>query len=136
MITMTLPIKNKYQNLKILIVEDDELSFLYIKIILKSITKNFVRVKTGEEAIHYLELHPVDVLLLDVNLPDVSGLEIAGVVFEKYPHLGIILNSAFSLEDDREDVMQNNNFQYLSKPLQKEKMLVALDKIFGTVEHS
>ncbi len=129
-------LNNKYQNLKILIAEDDELSYLYIKIILKSITKNFVRVKTGKEVLHLLESEPTDILLLDVNLPDVSGLEIAKVVFEKYPDLGIILNSAFSLEEEREDAMRKNNFQYLSKPLQKEKMVAAIEKVLNSVKHN
>ncbi len=127
---------NKYQNLKILIAEDDELSYLYIKIILKSITKNFVRVKTGKEVLNLLEKEAADILLLDVNLPDVSGLEIAKVVFEKYPDLGIILNSAFSLEEEREDAMKKSNFQYLSKPLQKEKMVAAIEKVLNSVKHN
>ncbi|RLD87554.1 MAG: hypothetical protein DRJ09_10070 [Bacteroidetes bacterium] len=127
---------NKYQNLRILIAEDDELSYLYIKIILKSITKNFVRVKTGEEVLRHLESEPADILLLDVNLPDVSGLEVVNVIFEKYPSLGIILNSAFSLEDEREDAMKRSNFHYLSKPLKKEKMLDAIEKILNSVVHN
>ncbi len=127
---------NKYQDLKILIAEDDELSYLYIKIILKSITKNFVRVKTGEEVLKRLESEPVDILLLDVNLPDVSGLEVARILFEKYPSLGIILNSAFSLEDEREEAMKKSNFQYLNKPLQKEKMLEAIEKVLNSVAHN
>jgi len=127
---------NKYQDLKILIAEDDELSYLYIKIILKSIANNFTRVKTGMEVLQLLESEPVDILLLDVNLPDVSGLEVAKVLFEKYPSLGIILNSAFSLEDEREDALKKSNFQYLSKPLQKEKMLDAFEKVLNSVDHN
>jgi CheY-like chemotaxis protein len=127
---------SNYQNLRILIAEDDELSYLYIKIILKSITDNFIRVKTGEEVLQCLESEPIDILLLDVNLPDVSGLEVAKVLFEKYPSLGIILNSAFSLEDEREDAMKKSNFQYLNKPLQKEKMLAAIEKVLNSVAHN
>ena len=127
---------NKYKDLRILIAEDDELSYLYTKIILKSITKNFARVKTGEEVFQYLETEPVDILLLDVNLPDVSGLEVAKVLFEKYPTLGIILNSAFLLKDECENVMKSSNFQYLSKPLEKKKMLEAIEKILISVDNN
>jgi len=129
-------LNNKYKDLRILIAEDDELSYLYIKIILKSLTKNFVRVKTGEELLHHLEMEPADILLLDVNLPDVSGLEIARILFKKYPTLGIILNSAFSLEDEREDALKGGNFCYLNKPLKKEKMMEAIEKVLISVAHN
>ncbi len=128
-------LNNKYKDLRILIAEDDELSYLYIKIILKSLTKNFVRVKSGEELMRHLKTEPADILLLDVNLPDASGLDLAQILFEKYPNLGIILNSAFSLEDEREDVMKRSNFYYMSKPLKKEKMLDAFEKVLNSVAH-
>lgn len=127
---------NKYNNLTLLVAEDDELSYLYLKIILKSITKYFTRVKSGKEVLDYLESSTVDIVLLDVNLLDGSGLEIAKVIFEKHPKVGIILNSAFSLEDEWQYAMKKYNFHYLSKPLEKEKMLFAIEKVLCSVDRN
>lgn len=118
-----------YDELSILVTEDDELSFLYINIILKTISKHIVRAKTGQEAIELIEKNNFDILLLDVNLPDISGVEVANNIHKTHPELGIILNSAFSLEEDRKDAMKKANFEYLTKPLKKNKILAAIEKV-------
>ena len=118
-----------YNELSILVTEDDDLSFLYIKIILKNISKNILRAKTGNETLKLVSNHKFDILLLDVNLPDISGIEVANSIHKTHPELGIIMNSAFSLEEDREDAMKKTNFEYLTKPLEKNKIIAAIEKV-------
>ena len=121
-----------YNELSILVTEDDELSFLYINIILKTIFKHIVRAKTGQEALKLIENNSFDILLLDVNLPDISGIEVARSIHKTHPNIGIIMNSAFSLEEDREDAMKKANFEYLTKPLKKNNIIAAIEKVIKT----
>ena len=115
--------------LSILVAEDDELSYLYLNIILKSFSQKIDRAKDGIEALEFLSSNQYDVALLDVNLPKLSGLEIANLIHEKYPATGIIMNSAFSLEKEREEAMEKSDFEYLSKPLLKENLISAIEKV-------
>jgi CheY-like chemotaxis protein len=119
----------KGKNLSILIAEDDELSFLYLNIILKKFAKDIIRAKDGEEAIELVKAQKFDIILLDVNLPKISGLEVASEIHKKFPEMGIIMNSAFSPEDEREYTLDKGNFEYLDKPLKKEKVIDAIDKV-------
>lgn len=121
-----------YDELSILVTEDDELSFLYINIILKTIFKHIVRAKTGQETLQLIKNKHFDILLLDVNLPDISGIEVARSIHKTHPELGIIMNSAFSLEEDREDAMKKANFEYLTKPLKKNNIIAAIEKVLKT----
>ena len=85
-------IQVNYDELSILVTEDDELSFLYINIILKTIFKHIVRAKTGQETLQLIKNKHFDILLLDVNLPDISGIEVARSIHKTHPELGIIMN--------------------------------------------
>jgi two-component SAPR family response regulator len=120
------------KKLSILVVEDDELSFLYLNIILNKISDNVTRAKDGKEALEIVTSKKFDVVLLDINLPVMSGIDVANKIHEMYPKLGIILNSAFSSEGENEYPSDKDNFVYLVKPLIREKVIKAIEKVLSS----
>ena len=122
----------KSKNLSILVVEDDELSFLYINIILSKFCDNITRAKDGKSALDLVASKKFDVVLLDVNLPVMSGIEVANRIHQMYPKLGIILNSAFSSEGEEKYPLNKDNFVYLVKPLIREKVIKAIEKVLSS----
>ncbi len=67
------------QTYRALVVEDDDLNFKLIRTILRSLPLELVNATTGAEAVAYLKQQIPDLILLDINLPDMHGWEILDV---------------------------------------------------------
>ena len=83
--------------------------------------------------------HNFDAVILDINLPDISGLKILGFLKEKYPGLPIIIITGYGDEAIKEEVQARKGDAYLEKPLDMSKLddylqnLIAhKDEILGT----
>ena len=115
--------------LNILIAEDDEMSFLYLSIILKSISGNIVHAKNGKEAIDKISSLKFDLALLDINLPGLSGIEVAKSFRKEFPQLGIIINSSEYPDEARLKQLKKMNIEYFIKPISHDKILAAIKKV-------
>jgi len=120
---------NNTNHLNILIVEDDEMSFLYLSIILKSISGNIVHAKNGNEALDKVFTHKFDVALLDINLPGLSGVEVAKSFRKQFPQLGIIINSSEYPDETRLKQLKKMNIEYFIKPITPDKIHTAIEKV-------
>ncbi|WP_071911093.1 response regulator [Bradyrhizobium japonicum] len=74
-----------------LLVEDDDLIRLTTTEMLNDLGCNVKEASTAQEALKILDEHPVDILLTDVGLPGVSGLELARNVYARRPDLCLVL---------------------------------------------
>lgn len=82
---------------QILIVEDDELLNKMLVYNLQSESYGIVSVETVKEAMEVLKSQPFDLVLLDINLPDGNGYEIAKTIQDKYSDSSILLMLAIGL---------------------------------------
>ena len=122
---------NNRNHLNILIAEDDEMSFLYLSIILKSISGNIVHAKNGKEAIDKISLLKFDIALLDINLPGLSGIEVAKSFRKDFPQLGIIINSSEYPDETRLKQLKKMNIEYFIKPISHDKIHAAIEKVLN-----
>ncbi len=103
----------------ILLVEDDHEDAFLIKNMLQDIpfqTFHIVHVPTFREGIAYLKNNePVDVVLLDLNLPDTKGLTSHQQLFTAYPHLPVIVTSGLDDQDTAIKAVQSGAQDYLIK---------------------
>jgi DNA-binding NtrC family response regulator len=74
-------------------------------------------VTTGREAIQLLEEHTYEILLLDVKMPGLGGLEILRQVKAKRPELKVVLLTGHGSTQDAEEGMRLGAFKYLMKPV-------------------
>lgn len=79
---------------KILVVEDDDMNYIYLTQLFKIIKGDFQRAKTGHEALRLAESTIFDLVLMDLQLPDISGIEITQQMKEKYPGIIIVAQTA------------------------------------------
>ena len=111
----------------VLFVDDEE---DYLKTLLKRMRKRGIEVSgagTGEEALERLTRHPVDVVVLDVRMPGMSGIETLRKIKESYPLTEVImLTGHASLEVAREG-MELGAFDYLMKPVGIDELLYKLE---------
>lgn len=108
---------------------DDEPRFLdSLEGILKYYNYNCRKARTGAEAVDLLKVHSFDLVLLDVELPDVSGCDIAGYIRETCPGTTIIMLTGIRTVETAVEAMKQGAYDFLSKPLQHETLLRTLEK--------
>ena len=113
---------NKYT---ILVVEDDNPVRTLITTTLKANGYRFIEALTGEEAILQATSHNPDVILLDLGLPDMDGVEIIRKV-RSWSNVPIIVISARSEDSDKIGALDSGADDYLTKPFSVEELLARL----------
>ena len=117
-------------SLRILLAEDNISSRKLALQMLKKLGHNADTVANGIEALQALERQHYDVVLMDVKMPEMDGLEATRIIRQRW-HDGpkIIAITAYALEGDREKCLEAGMDDYISKPINKEDLARALQKI-------
>jgi CheY-like chemotaxis protein len=103
--------------LKILIVEDDEISERLIRIGIQKYGKEILEAGTGTEAIEVCRKNPdIDLILMDIKLPEINGYEATRRIRQFNTDVIIIAQTAYGLSGDREKALQAGCNDYISKP--------------------
>ncbi|MCP4600362.1 MAG: response regulator [Proteobacteria bacterium] len=83
-------------------------------------------VTNGYDALKVLCQKPYDVLLLDVKMPGLGGLDVIRKVKEKWPDIRVVLLTGHGSKQDAEEGMQLGAFKYLMKPVNIEELISIL----------
>ncbi|MFT5165318.1 MAG: signal transduction histidine kinase/CheY-like chemotaxis protein [Saprospiraceae bacterium] len=123
--------KDQMRTLKVLIVEDDTISYLLLLNMLKKISHKVLHAETGVEAIvtcmNNLDL---DLVLMDIKMPDMNGYEATRQIRQFNNDVVIIAQTAFGLSGDREKAIEAGCNDYVSKPINKNELLTVVQKHF------
>lgn len=93
--------------LKVLIVEDDPISDLFLRLALERMTGEFLLARTGGEAVKLCRNHPdTDLVLMDIRMPDLNGYETTKQIRKFNQNVVIIAQTAFALSGDREKALR------------------------------
>ena len=93
---------------------------------------NFSFLEDGTDVCRFVDEHEdIDLVMLDVNLPTLSGLEVLKQIRGRKEHLPIIVISGFVSTDDAMEAMREGAFEYLTKPFQIEKLIDTVNKACG-----
>ena len=134
-VNKTIPeVQNKLvsNNLKILIVEDDEMSDLLLTRILSEYGYEFLHAKTGFEAIDILHKEKdIDLILMDINMPGLDGYEATRQIREFNTDIIIFAQTAYAMKGDKEIFLEAGFNEYLAKPLNRIELLLTIEKYFG-----
>jgi CheY-like chemotaxis protein len=124
--------KNQLADLKILIAEDDEISELFITTIVKNISKEILKTRNGLEVIGICRDNPdIDLILMDIKMPDMNGYEATRQIREFNKEVIIIAQTAFGLTGDREKAMEAGCDDYITKPIKKQELQALIQKYFN-----
>jgi DNA-binding NtrC family response regulator len=109
---------------KMLIVDDEEtLTYsLYQSFILEKKDYEVVTAASGEEASKKLANSPFDLVITDISMPGMSGLELLSHIKEKYPKTEVIVITAYGSEEKKEESLQKGARYYIEKPFEIKKI--------------
>jgi two-component system cell cycle response regulator DivK len=119
------------RNIKILIVEDDELNIKMITSFLKD-KYEIEAARSGEEALKKSVDNHFDIFLMDIGLKkEMSGLDVTAKLRKssEYKSVPIIAITAYALSGDREKILNAGCSHYLAKPFTKQHLLHLLENI-------
>lgn len=111
------------KQVKILIVEDDEISEQLIEISLRSYGGNFLKAKTGNEAIELCKHHAdIELIMMDIQLPEVNGYEATRRIREFNKEVIIIAQTAYGMSNERDNALAVGCNDYISKPIKRDEL--------------
>ncbi|MCX6160806.1 MAG: response regulator, partial [Ignavibacteriae bacterium] len=113
----------------ILIAEDDETCYAYIKAILKNSSVELLSVLTGNEAVKKcLERTDISLILMDLKMPDMNGLEATKLIKSFRKNLPVISVTAHAASGDEHKAISAGCDDYISKPYEKDLLIRKLGK--------
>jgi len=119
--------------LNVLVAEDTPFNQKFIRRLLERWGHRFTIVENGRLVLKALDEQRYDLILMDVQMPEMDGLEAARAVRrreeESGGHIPIVAMTAHAVKGDRERCLESGMDDYISKPIDAEKLLAAIDAL-------
>ena len=120
-------------NLNILIVDDDEFNTEYLIEILSDTNCTLTQTRFGMKAVEICKNQNIDLVLIDIRLPDINGFEVVRKIKAENQQIKIIAQTAYSTPDDKQRALQIGCVDYLSKPIRSEALKSRIENLFRKV---
>ncbi len=114
---------------RIMIVDDDSAHRLSLKANLEEAGFETVEAGTGEEALELAESQKLDLILLDLRMPGMGGLEVLQHLFESGLPAPVIIMTAYGSIDSAVTALKMGAEDYLTKPLDTDELLLKIEKV-------
>jgi two-component system cell cycle response regulator DivK len=117
----------------ILVVEDNELNMKLFHDLLEAQGYNVLQSRDGMEALKVARMHKPDLILMDIQLPEVSGLEVTKWLKEdeELRAIPVIAVTAFAMKGDEEKIREGGCEAYISKPISVVNFLETVEKFLA-----
>jgi two-component system, cell cycle response regulator DivK len=117
----------------VLIVEDNELNMKLFRDLLEAHGYATLQTRNGIEALSLARDHQPDLILMDIQLPEVSGLDVTKWLKEdeQLRHIPVIAVTAFAMKGDEERIREGGCEAYISKPITVSMFLDTIRQFIG-----
>lgn len=111
----------QWDNRVLLITEDEEVNFFYLKTLFKKTAARIIRAKNGKEAVDIIAEHhgEIDLILMDINMPVMDGYQAMRIIKSRHPEIPIIAQTAYTWNNDRYKCLKAGFNDYISKPINR-----------------
>jgi DNA-binding response OmpR family regulator len=117
--------------MRILLLEDEESIRGFVRINLKRNDMEVIEAEEGEAALALAQSEgPIDIALLDVMLPTISGFEVCEQLRKRYPRMGIIMLTAKSQEEDKIHGLELGADDYVQKPFSPGELIARIKSLY------
>jgi two-component system cell cycle response regulator DivK len=116
---------------KILIVEDNELNMKLFHDLLEVHGYKTIQTKDGRDVLRLAREHSPDLILMDIQLPEVSGLEVTRQIKQDSDlrRIPVIAVTAFAMKGDEEKIRNGGCEAYIAKPISISNLLATIEKV-------
>lgn len=122
--------KERYQDFKIIVVDDSDFSRKAMVEILESEGFNIVgEANSAEKAMQVALGTACNLFILDVVMPEISGIELAKLLNEKFEEAKIIMVSSLKMENIVIESISNGAVDFISKPFDREELIRSVQKL-------
>ncbi|GAB1451860.1 hypothetical protein MASR2M47_19160 [Draconibacterium sp.] len=113
----------------ILIVDDTKLNFVLLKTILRKTGANIIWLENGQEVIDFVKnSQNVDLILMDIRMPVIDGIEASRIIKEIAPQIPIIIQTASVMGEAYEDIKNSGCDDTIFKPIDSVKLMDSIKK--------
>jgi len=123
----------KAENLEILLVEDEEVSRFLARVMLTRMGHSVTCAENGRQALEFLCHTTCDLVLMDIQMPELDGISATKAIRDPEsgatnPDVPIVALTVFAMQGDRERFLQAGMDEYITKPVDKERLLRAMTR--------
>jgi len=112
----------------ILVIDDEEAIRLFLQATLQDEGYDVLTASTGGEGLELARDRVPDLVLLDLMLPDMSGIQVLGGLKSSLPHIGVVMITAYRETDTAVQAMKLDAFDYINKPINLDRLLKVVAK--------
>lgn len=124
----------RWNNKRILIVEDDKSSTAFMKVLFKLTQAKLVFTSRGQEAIDlFMKDTNFDLILMDIQLPDINGLEVTKMIKGINRNIPVIAQTAYAMYGDELKCKNAGCDDYISKPIDIADMFYKIDRLINKI---
>ena len=105
------------ENRTILIAEDEEFNFIFLQELLKSPDTTILWAKDGQEAVELFKNNNIDLILMDIRMPVMNGIEATLQIKKIKPSVPVIAQTAYALENEERKFREQGFDDYIKKPI-------------------
>lgn len=118
---------------KVLIVEDNELNMKLFRDLLEAHGYQTIQTREGMEALKLARTHAPDLILMDIQLPEVSGLEVTKWIKEDEDlrRIPVIAVTAFAMKGDEQKIREGGCEAYIAKPISVSNFIETVQRFIG-----
>lgn len=117
-----------WQGKTILVAEDTESNFQFLKTVLRKYGAEVIWARNGNEVLEMLQQHPeINLVLMDIHMPGLSGLDVTTQVRKFNPDIIIIAQTAYAMIHDRDETLRAGCNDYIAKPIRLPALVEMLD---------
>jgi len=117
--------------LKVLIVEDDETTALYLTEVISDFSRKILHAPNGLKGLTYFRNHSdIDLILMDIKLPGIDGYEVTRQIRRYNKKVIIIAQTAYDNSTDRDKALESGCNEYIAKPIFKNDLLKLISYFF------
>jgi len=114
----------------VLVVEDTDTSIMYYKAALKKTKAKLLYAKNGVEAIDIVNKKDiVNLILMDINMPIMNGIEATREIKKINPHIPIIIQTAYVLNDERIRCFDAGCDGFMAKPVKIHQLITTIEEL-------
>lgn len=113
----------------ILVVEDDEVNYRFLEIVINRTRAKSLRAASGKEAVDLAFQQDVDLILMDIQIPVIDGYEATRQIKKQKPDIPVIAQTAHALEEERTKCLDSGADDYISKPINRKDLLAKMSAL-------